>query len=108
MGPKLVSTLRADVTRRLEKEMIPIEVIEEMPFSVCAIHEFEQAIQVMDRAGIHTVMQGKVERTRQDWTLAAYLRDGFHDHREHGRFLFEEEFESIFINVLGDLNLPRQ
>jgi len=108
MGPKLVSTLRADVTRRLEKEMIPIEVIEEMPFSVCAIHEFEQAIQIMDRAGIHTVMQGKVERARQDWTLAAYLRDGFHDHREHGRFIFEEEFESIFINVLGDLNLPRQ
>jgi hypothetical protein len=105
MGPKLVNKLRTDVARRLEDEGIPIDVLEEMPFSVCAIHEFEQAIQVMDHAGIRRVMQGKVERARQDWTLAAYLRDGFQEHREHTRFLFEEEFESIVSGLLGDLNL---
>lgn len=105
MGPKLLSTVRTDVTRRLEKERIPVEVIEEMPFSVCAIHEFEQAIQVMDRAGIHTVMQGKVERTRQEWPLAAFLRDGFQEHSKYTCFLFEKEFESIGTSVLGDWNL---
>lgn len=108
MGPKLVSTVRTDVTRRLEKEGIPVEVLEEMPFSVCAIHEFEQAIQIMDRAGICTVMQGKVERSRQEWTLAAFLRDRFHEHETHARFIFEKEFDSIGISVLGDLNLHGQ
>jgi hypothetical protein len=79
-----------------------------MPFSVCAIHEIEQAIQVIDRVGIRTIMQGKVEWPRQEWTLAAFLRDGFHDHWTQARFLFEEEFESIGISVFGDLNLRRQ
>jgi len=108
MGPPLINELRADVILRLEKESIPTTVIEEMPFSVCAIHEFEQAIQVMDRVGLHTVMQGKVEWPRQEWTFAAFLRDGFHDHWKQARFIFEEEFESIGISVLGDLNLRRQ
>lgn len=108
MGPKLATKLRADVTRRLEVEEIPVEVLEEMPFSICAIHEFEQAIQVMDHAGIRTVMQGKVERARQEWTLAAFLRDRFQEYETHARFLFEKEFDSIGISVLGDLNLHGQ
>lgn len=81
--------------RLLEKEGIPATVIEDMPFSVCAIHEFEQAIQIMDRAGIRTVMQGKVEEPRQEWTLAAFLREGFREYEKHAQFLFEKEFDSI-------------
>jgi hypothetical protein len=105
MGPQLINQLKTDVSRRLEKEGIPAAVIAEMPFSVCAIHEFEQAIQVMDRAGLHTVMQGKVEGPRQEWTLAAFLRDGFHDHLKQTRFLFEREFDTIGFSILGDWHL---
>lgn len=105
MGPQLINQLKTDVSRRLEKERIPAAVIAEMPFSVCAIHEFEQAIQVMDRAGLHTVMQGKVEGSRQEWTLAAFLRDGFHDHLKQTRFLFEREFDTIGFSILGDWHL---
>jgi len=105
MGPQLINELRTDVIRRLEKEGIPAAVLQEMPFSVCAIHEFEQAIQVMDRAGLRTVMQGKVERPRQEWTLAAFLKDGFHDHWKQAQFLFEPEFDTIGFSILGDWNL---
>jgi hypothetical protein len=62
----------------------------------------------MDHAGIRTVMQGKVERARQEWTLAAFLRDRFQEYETHARFLFEKEFDSIGISVLGDLNLHGQ
>lgn len=105
MGPRLINELKADVIRRLEKERIPATVIEEMPFTVCAIHEFEQAIQVMDRAGLRTVLQEKVEGPRQEWTLAAFLRDGFHNHWEETRFLFEQEFDAIGFSTLGDWHL---
>lgn len=105
MGPKLANKLKADVIRRLQQEALPIAIVDEMPYSVCAIHEFEQAIQVMDRAGIHMVMQGKIEKSRQEWTLAAFLRDGFQEHWDRARFIFEKEFDSIGISVLGDWNL---
>ena len=105
IGPKLANKLKADVIRRLEQEALPIAIVDEMPYSVCAIHEFEQAIQVMDRAGIHTVMQRKIEKSRQEWTLAAFLRDGFQEHWDRVGFIFEKEFDSIGISVLGDWNL---
>lgn len=105
IGPKLANKLKADVLRRLEQAALPIAIVDEMPYSVCAIHEFEPAIQVMDRAGIHTVMQRKIEKSRQEWTLAAFLRDGFQEHWDQAGFLFEKEFDSIEISVLGDWSL---
>jgi hypothetical protein len=105
MGPKLVNKVNADVTRRLNEEGVPIEVLQEMPYSVCAIHEFEQAIQIMDRVGIRMVMQGKTDSSRREWTLASFLREWFQEHVRHTRFLFEEEFDSIGISVLGNWNL---
>jgi hypothetical protein len=105
MGPKLVNKVNADVTRRLNEEGVPIEVLQEMPYSVCAIHEFEQAIQITDRVGIRMVMQGKTDSSRREWTLTSFLREGFQEHVRHTRYLFEEEFDSIGISVLGNWNL---
>lgn len=104
MGPKLVNEVKDDVSRRMEKEGIPLAYLKDMPFSVCSTHEFEQAVQVMDHAGILTVMQGKVDDSRQQWTLAAFLRDGFQRLAKDTRFLFQEEFDAIGVTAIGEWN----
>lgn len=108
MGPKLLNELKDDVSRRMKKEELPLEFLRDMPFSVCSTHEFEQAVQVMDHAGILTVMQGKVDDSREQWTLAAFLRDGFQEHARHTRFLFQKEFDTIGVNVIGEWNITEE
>ncbi len=104
MGPKLVNEVKDDVSRRMENEGIPLAYLTDMPFSVCSTHEFEQAVQVMDHVGILTVMQGKVDDSRQQWTLAAFLRSGFQEYAKHTRFLFQEEFDAIGVKTIGEWN----
>lgn len=108
MGPRLLNELKDDVSRRMKNENLPLEFLQDMPFSVCSTHEFEQAVQVMDLAGILTVMQGKVDDSREQWTLAAFLRDGFQEHARHTRFLFQNEFDTIGVNVIGEWNLTEE
>jgi hypothetical protein len=104
MGPKMVNEVKGDVSRRMEKEEIPLEYLKDMPFSVCSTHEFEQAVQVMDQVGIVTVMQGKVVDSRQEWTLSAFLRDGFREYARNSRFLFQKEFDAIGVKTIGEWN----
>jgi hypothetical protein len=104
MGPELVNEVKDNVLRRMEKEEIPLEYLKDMPFSVCSTHEFEQAVQVMDQAGIHTVMQSKADDSRQQWTLSAFLKDGFTEYVRNTRFLFQEEFDVIGIKTTGEMD----
>ena len=108
MGPKLVHKVREDVIRRMEKDELPLEFLKEMPFSVCAIHEFEQAVQVMDFTGVLNVMQGKVDDSRQEWTLDAFLRDGFQGYMKDTRFLFQKEFDAIGVNTIGEWDMEAE
>jgi len=104
MGPKLLNELKNNVSRRMQKEGLPIEFLRDMPFSVCSTHEFEQAVQVIDHAGVLTVMQGKIDDSRQQWTLAAFLRDGFQTFAKDTHFLFQEEFDAIGVTAIGEWN----
>jgi hypothetical protein len=56
----------------------------------------------MDEVGILTVMQGKVDDSRQEWTLSAFLKEGFREHMRNSRFLFQEEFDAIGVEVIGE------
>ena len=104
IGPKLVNEVQDNVSRRMEKEEIPLEYLKDMPFSVCSAHEFEQAMQVMDQVGILTFMQGKVDDSRKQWTLSAFLKDGFQEYARNTRFLFQEEFDAIGVKAIGEWN----
>ena len=89
----------------MEAEGLPLTFLKEMPFSVCGVHEFEQAVQVMDVVGILNFMQRKVDDSRQEWTLSAFLREQFQEHAKLARFLFQNEFDAIGINTIGEWNL---
>ena len=56
----------------------------------------------MDQVGILTVMQGRVEDSRQEWTLSAFLRDAFREYARNSRFLFQKEFDAIGIKTIGE------
>jgi hypothetical protein len=90
----------------MQKEGLPSSFVRDMPFTVCSIQEFEHAVQVMDLAGINTFMQGKVDSSKSDWTLGAYLRDGYKGFAKDIRFLFNDEFESIGIRAIESYIAP--
>lgn len=106
MGPKLLGELNRNVFERMQKEGLPSSFVRDMPFTVCSIQEFEHAVQVMDLAGINTFMQGKVDSSKSDWTLGAYLRDGYKGFAKDIRFLFNDEFESIGIRAIESYIAP--
>ncbi len=104
MGSTVFKELDEEVRNRMEKESIPLGFLTEMPFTVCSINEFEQAVQVMDYAGIASIMGGKVVGETRDWTLSAYLRDKCQEFAGCTRFLFEEEYNSIGAKAIREWN----
>jgi hypothetical protein len=103
MGPQLMDPLKEKVSVECEKAGLPLNWLAEMPYTVCAIHELEDAIQVMDVVGIETVMAGKVfNPEKQRWTLAAHLQDAFKEEMRKARFLFEEEYNSLGVDALTE------
>jgi len=104
MGPNLVNKVKEDVSRRMAEEGLPLTFLEEMPFSVCSIHEFEQAIQIMDQVGILTVMQTKIDTNRGEWTLSAFIREAFKTPAKEARFLFQSEFNTLGVEITGECN----
>lgn len=95
MGPTVFKHLDEEVRKRMDKERVPLDFLSEMPFTVCSMNEFEQAVQVMDHAGISTIMGSKIQLETRDWTLSAYLRDKCQQYSGCTQFLFKDEFNAI-------------
>jgi hypothetical protein len=96
MGPKILAELDSKIKTGLEVENLPVVWLTEMPYTVCSAHEFEQSIQVMDRAGICKVLAGKVfDSGKRTWSLAPYLEGDFKDIASEASFLFPQEYEAL-------------
>lgn len=102
MGPNLVRKVKEEVSNRMTSDGLPLAFLEEMPFSVCSAHEFEQAVQVMDQVGIINVMQDKVDPSKNEWTLSAFIRDAFQSQAKAARFLFQTEFDTLGVKTIGE------
>jgi hypothetical protein len=63
------------------------------PFTVCAIDEFEQAIQVMVEVGINTLMSKKTTGECAQWEMIAVINNFFDSvAKEHVKLLFDWDF----------------
>lgn len=91
-----IELLDSLVRKELERLNLPGQSLDEMPYTVMAADDFEIAIQVVERAGIGSVMQGKTSGEQRLWGVQPYLSNAFAQQCSEARFLFEAEYDDIF------------
>jgi len=88
-GSLLVGKLEAAVAEKFEKAGLPLNLIEEMPYSVWPIADLEVGLQIMSKHGIADVIEGKVrDAESQSWDWHGHLL-----HRYRAMYPFERLFD---------------
>lgn len=89
----LITDLLANlVTENLRARGVDPALVEAHPYTVCAIEDFEQAIQIISRRGVETVMARKIDGEQRLWDLKAVLLNFFQDDSASVRPLFGWDF----------------
>ncbi|MDO8512410.1 MAG: hypothetical protein Q7S57_04000 [bacterium] len=96
MGP-LLKTIENKVKAKLEENKLPSEWIDDMPFSLMSIGEFEDALSLIQRHGIGRVIGEKVsDKEMSTWTAASYLTARFKEELGKENCLFPDVYRDIF------------
>lgn len=99
-GIELPGRLDAAVKAAMEAGGLPVAWIDEMPYSVMSVHEFEKASGVINAVGIHPFISGKVhDPERRRWAYDAYCNDRYSAVVEGLSHLFEAEYEAMFAEL---------
>lgn len=76
-----------------EERGLNTNLLVQHPYTLCAVDEFEQAIQIMAAVGINQFMSGKVTGEQAHWELGTYVKRFFEaEEIEHTKGLFGMEF----------------
>jgi hypothetical protein len=96
-GAELPGRLEAAVRVAMEAGELPVGWIEEMPYSILSVHEFEKVSGVMNAVGVHTFVSTKMSNpdTRR-WAYGTYCNDRYPAVVRGLPALFRDEFDSMF------------
>jgi hypothetical protein len=99
-GFELPARLETAIKEIFVRESLPINWLEEMPYSIVSVDELETAAGVINATGIRDFSSGKVkDPERRYWGYAAYCSDR---HAEAVRGLpplFDEEYNALFAEL---------
>lgn len=100
-GPVMLDKLTEAVALKLTKESLPPNLVEQAPYSIWAIEDFEVGLQIMRENGIAGVMEGKLgspEMRRWDWH--GYMIDRYPKSFPAKR-LFDDEYDEMFADLFA-------
>jgi hypothetical protein len=101
-SPRITETLTKHVRGLLDDENIPGRVLEEMPYTVASVHEFEIVSQVVAQTGIAAVMGKKTTPDQGRWSLLPFVSNAFKEEmREVNWRLFAEDFAALMPDPPG-------
>jgi hypothetical protein len=80
------------VAQNLSERGLDPAIVEAFPYTVCAIEDFEQGVQVMSRRGIEPVMASKTEGEQRSWDLKTVLLNFFGEDLAEVKPLFGWDF----------------
>jgi hypothetical protein len=96
-GMYLPTLLDEAVRVTMERAGLSLAWLEEMPYGVISIDEFETALGVTAAVGITTFWSGKLaDRERRRWPFRSYCHDSFADEVQALPDLFHDEYEAMF------------
>jgi hypothetical protein len=96
-GDRILSALDEKVANKLVVENIGLAIMKDYPYTICAVEDFELAIQVMRQTGIKVFMDKKVTGEHRLSGMYPFLgstfRDEFAEVRDNN--LFPEDWLSL-------------
>ena len=72
-GDRLTPALDEAVLSKLKEENIAAGIVQKYPYTICAIEDFEIAIQIMSNEGIDVVMRQKTDAEHRLWAMYPFL-----------------------------------
>jgi hypothetical protein len=100
-GHELPVRLHAAVKIVMERTGLPNEWLDEMPYSIMSVDEFETAAGIINSVGIHPFISGKANNPKyHHWSYSAYCNDRYSDEVRNLPLLFEEEYHAMFADVI--------
>jgi hypothetical protein len=95
-GGQIEGLLNAKVRELLTKANIPSSYVDDMPYSICSIREFEAMTQIMRQVGIEKIMREKTsDAEKRKWLFTPFLHACFPDECKKIEFLFQSDFERL-------------
>lgn len=94
-GRMLNDAFEAAIREKLAARGVSGDLLEQHPFTLCSLQEFEMAMQVMAKEGISQVMAGKTLAERRTWAMGPYLNDTFSARIEGTEALFDEDWLAL-------------
>jgi hypothetical protein len=99
-GWDMVARLDAAVRTIMEAVGLPAVWLDEMPYSVLSVDEFENASGVINAAGIQPVIQGKAQNPEfRRWGFEAYCNHQYRNEVRNLPEMFRDEYNAMFANL---------
>jgi hypothetical protein len=77
LSPRIGEMLNRHLLHFLAEANIDAAVLEEIPYTIASVHEFELAVQVISQIGIGVVMEEKTKAIHRTWGLSGVLSNSF-------------------------------
>ena len=101
-GDKLIVDLKSLVEQKVQDASLPLSYLDDMPYSICSIEEFEDLMQIVQLHGLQSVMKDKVfDKEKKRWNLKTYLATCFGDEMKSLEYLFEEDYKTLFERIVS-------
>ena len=98
-GRPLIHRLEIKVREGLQARGLPPGLLDDHPFTLCSLHEFEAAARAFSSASVQAVMGAKTAAEENGWAMFPFLQSRFPRALTEGRMLFEAEWRTISQNL---------
>jgi hypothetical protein len=99
-GRELPDRLETAVRTATVAGGLPVGWLDEMPYSIMSVDEFEKAIGVINTVGVHPFISGKVlDPERRRWAYGAYCSDRYKGEVTNLPGLFHDEYNAMFAGL---------
>jgi hypothetical protein len=98
-GPKIRELLHNAIVEQLTESKLPVEILEELPYSVVCVADLETGLQCANLAGLRDYWTGKVgDAEMRDWNWSGYNQHRFGENVKV-KPLFADEYKDLFSAV---------
>jgi len=96
-NPSIVKMINESLIAELDKEDIPRDYINKMPWSIVSIHDFEYLTQIINSVGIKAVFQKRFSSKEfPEQIMGVFLKNQFQKQYLEAEALFKNDFDEIF------------
>jgi len=92
--------LRAKVEQKLIDAKLPMGYLDEMPYTICSIRNYEHLIEVITVLEINNVMKEWFKPERNGHNFGQFLFSNYSDHYKSIDHYFPDDFENIYPNQI--------